>query len=354
MADFPDRKSAALALRALKDRDATGEVSGWRRVAVLLVSLGEELAADLMKDLDTDEVEQVVAAIADLKTVPREIREEVVAQFEEQLSAGRFAISGGARVARDMLEAALGEDKAQEVLQRLGQGKKSEAFGLLDNADPAQVTPFLMQQHPQTVALILSQINAERAAGFLNRLPATLQADVAHRIATLEPVSPEVLSALEETLAEELPGILSGQHAVDGPKVVANILNRVGSGLERDVLQRLDAQDPEMAEQIRNEMFVFDDLARLNAREVDIVIQNIEYKDLVIALKSAGKGAVTTILSAMSERRQQLLLDDLNALPPMRLTEVEEAQMRILQQLRRLEEQQLIVLARGDEDDTYV
>ena len=354
MADIPDMKGAALALRALKDQDAPDELSGWRQVAVLLVSLGQELAAELMKDLDTDEVEQIAEAIAALKTVPGEVQEQVVAEFEEQLSSGRFAASGGEQVARGMLEAALGKDKAQEVLDRLGHGAKSDAFGMLDKADPAQVAPFLTHQHPQTIALILSQINAERAAGLLNLLPGPLQADVAHRIATLEPVSPEVLSALEETLLEELPDVLSGQHTVDGPKVAADILNRVGSGLERDVLQRLDAQDPEMAEQIRNQMFVFDDLARLNAKEVDIALQHIDPKDLVIALKSAGKGVVSTILSAMSERRRQLLLDDLNALPPTRLKDVEEAQLRILQHVRRLEEQQLIKLARGDEDDTYV
>jgi flagellar motor switch protein FliG len=347
-------KNAAMVLRALRDPDAKDAVSGWQRVAVLLVSLGQELAAQLMRDLDTDEVEQIAEAIAAIKTVPREVQEQVVAEFEEQLSSGRLAISGGEQVARGLLESALGADKAQEVLARLGRGKKTDGFGMLDNADPAQVTPFLMQQHPQTAALILSQITAERAAGFLNHLPAAVQADIAHRIATLDAVSPEVLSALDETLLEELPNILSGRHAVNGPKVAAEILNRVGPGLEKSVLERLDAQDPEMAEQIRNEMFVFDDLARLNPKEVDIVIQHVDYRDLVVAMKSPGKGTVTTILSAMSERRRQLLLDDLNALPPMRLTEVEEAQLRILQQVRHLEEQQLIKLAHGNEDDTYV
>ena len=354
MADTPEMKSAALVLRALKDSESSDELSGWRRVAVLLVSLGQELAADLMKDLDSDEVEQIAKAIADLKTVPREVQEQIVAEFEQQLASGRFPASGGEQVARGMLETALGKEEAQRVLDRLGHGAKSDAFSMLDNADPAQVSTFLTQQHPQTIALILSQIDAQQTAGLLNRLPGSLQADVAHRIATLEQVSPEVLSALEETLLEELPDVLSGQQAVDGPKVAADILNRVGSGIERDVLQRLDAQDPEMAEQIRNQMFVFDDLARLNKKEVDLLLQHIEHEDLVMALKSAGKRVLATIMSAMSERRQQLLLDDLNALPPTRLKDVEEAQLRILQHVRRLEEQQLIKLARGDEDDTYV
>lgn len=355
MADLPDMKDAALALRALKDKDGPGgESSGWRQVAVLLVSLGEELAAELLQGLDTAEVEQIARAIADLESVSRETQERAVAEFEAQLSAGRFPASGGERVARDMLEAALGADGARAMWARMGRrDSAANAFELLNEADPAQVAPFLAQQHPQTIALILSQIEAGSAAALLDSLPPGVHADIAHRIATLEQVSPDILDALEETLREELPA-LSGARAVDGAKVAADILNRVGSSVEKRVMGRLDAQDPETAEQIRDEMFVFDDLSRLNSKEVAILLQHVDHDDVVVSLKSAGKGTVEALLAAVSERRRQLILDDLAALPPMRLKDVEEAQQRIVQHVRRLEEQQLIKPARGGADDTYV
>ena len=356
MSELPDLKSAAMALRALKEEgeaDGLDELSGWRRVATLLVSFGEELAAEMMQHLDDDEVEQITRVIADLKSVPREQQRQVVAEFEAKLSSGALPAAGGEQFVRDMLESAFGTDRAQQMLERMGR-RKTSAFKLLDGADPAQVAPFIAQQHPQTIALILSQLKPDKAAGLLDLMPTTLQSDVAHRIATLEQVSPEVLNALEETLVEELSDALSGQQSVDGTKVAAEILNRVGSSLERNVLDRLDAQDPEVAAQIRDEMFVFDDIARLDSREIDVVLQNADHKELVVALKAAGKGVLDRVLGAMSERRQQLLLDDLAALPPMRLSEVEQGQLRIVHQMRALEEQGLIRLARGDTDDEYV
>ena len=194
----------------------------------------------------------------------------------------------------------------------------------------------------------------DKAAGLLDRFPLQLQSDVAHRIATLERVSLDVLAALEESLIDELRDLLSGHRQVDGTKVVADILNRVGSGLERTVLNRLDSQDPEVAEQIRNEMFVFDDIARLKLKEIEIVLESVDRNELVVALKAAGKGVLKQILGVMSERRQQRLLEDLAALPPIRLSEVQQIQLRILQQLRQLEERDLIELVRGDTDETYV
>lgn len=194
----------------------------------------------------------------------------------------------------------------------------------------------------------------DKAPGLLDRFPLQLQSDVAHRIATLERVFPDVLAALEESLIDELRDLLSGHRQVDGTKVVADILNRVGSGLERTVLNRLDSQDPEVAEQIRNEMFVFDDIARLKPKEIEIVLESVDRNEFVLALKAAGKGVLKQILGVMSERRQQRLLEDLAALPPIRLSEVQQIQLRILQQLRQLEERGLIELVRGDTDETYV
>ena len=344
-----------MALRALKGSDdETEALPGWRRVAVLLASLGEDLAADLLRQMDDSEVEEITRAITEVGSVPKELRAQVVEEFEAQLEAGTLPSAGGERYAKDLLESAFGTERAQKLWNQMGSRTGESAFRLLDSADPAQVAPFIAQQHAQTIALILSQMRPDKAAGLLDRFPLQLQSDVAHRIATLERVSPDALAVLEESLIDELRDLLSGHRQVDGTKVVADILNRVGSGLERTVLNRLDSQDPEVAEQIRNQMFVFDDIARLKPKEIEIVLESVDRNELVVALKAAGKGVLKQILGVMSERRQQRLLEDLAALPPIRLSEVQQIQLRILQQLRQLEERDLIELVRGDTDETYV
>ena len=261
-------------------------------------------------------------------------------------------VRGGDDVARGMLEQALGEEAATKMWEEMGRGKR-KGFALLDRSDASQVAAFIAKQHPQTIALILTQLRAEKAAAILGRLPEALQTDVAHRIATLEGISPDILRQVEEALVDELEDVLSGAQAVEGVRVAADILNRIGSRLEKSVLQNLDAKDPEVAEEIRNRMFTFDDLARLEKRDLEAVLQQVEPGELTVALKSAGKGVLDAVLNTMSERRQQRMLEDLADLPRMRLSEVEEAQQRIVQQARQLEDQGLISLTGGDED-SYV
>ena len=344
-----------MALRALKGSDDEADVlSGWRRVAILMASFGEDIAAELLRQMDDSEVEEITRAITEIKSVPQEIRTQVVKEFEAQLEAGALPAAGGERYARGVLESAFGADRAREMWDQMGGQSDASAFKLLNSADAAQVAPFIAQQHPQTIALILSQMSPDKAAALLDRFPVQLQSDVAQRIATLQQVSPDVLSTLQESLIDELRDVLSGHRQVDGTKVAAEILNRVGTGLERSVLDRLDAQDPHVADQVRNEMFVFDDIARLPKGDIEILLENVEQKELVVALKAAGKGVMEKILEVMSERRQQLLLDDLAALPSIRLSEVQQIQLRIVQQLRQLEDQGAIRLNRDEPDETYV
>ena len=327
------------------------ELSPWHKVAVLFVALGEELSGQLMGRFDEDEVEQVTRAIADLKNVPAELQDEVLLEFERLLQ-GDVPARGGMDFLRGMLSQALGEERAQEMLDRLGRQKSG--FRLLRDADPAQVAPFLAQEHPQTLALILSQLEAAQAAAILGQLPGAMQADVAHRIATLERIPPEILQDVEQSLETLLKDVLGGKSEVGGTKVAADMLNLTGAYTEKNVLDRLDAADPEVAEEVRSHMFVFDDLARLSDDDMYVVLHNVESKDLLISLKAAGKGVRDKILSCMSERRRVQLLEDLAVLPKMRLSEVEEVQTRIVNQVRQLEEQGVVDLGRGGADDTYV
>jgi len=319
----------------------------WQRVAVLMVALGQDLAAELMRQFSDDEVTHITRAIADLKTVPQHLQDEVLAEFEDDLSAGRLPTFGGETFAKGLLEQALGSERAAELWGRMG--RKRTSFTALEGADPRQVAPYIGREHPQTIALIMTQVSATQAAAILQHLPASLQTEVARRIATLERVSPEVLAEVEEGLAQVLEP-LSGEHRpVEGARVAADILNRIGATLERNVLNQMDAADPEVAEQVRSRMFTFDDIARLSEADLRLVMQNVEVKDLLVAMKAAGKGVMDCVLKQMSERRQRQFLEDLEALPRMRLSEVEEVQMRLVQQMRQLEEQGAIRLPHGDE-----
>ena len=327
------------------------ELSPWHKIAVLFVVLGEELSGRLMQYFGEAEVELVTRAITDLKNVPTQLQDEVLREFEDLLQ-GDIPAQGGVDFVSKMLNQALGAQRAEEILGRLGQPQSG--FKLLKDADPVQVAPFLAQEHPQTLALILSQLEAAQAAAFLGQWPAALQGDVAHRIATLENIQPEILQDVEASLETMLRDVLGGNRNVGGSKVVADILNLTGASMEKRVLDRLDASAPEVAEEVRSRMFGFDDLAGLSDDDMRLVLQSVDPQDLLISLKSAGKGVRDKIFTCMSERRRVQLLEDLAVLPKMRLSEVEEVQGRMVQLVRQLEEQGVVHLARGGADDTYV
>jgi flagellar motor switch protein FliG len=225
---------------------------------------------------------------------------------------------------------------------------------MLKNVAPDQIAPFLSHEHPQTIALILSQLEPVQAAGILARLPEAMQADVAYRTATMENITPNVIKQIEEGLESSLRDILGGNQDVGGPKVVADILNLTGSSTEKNVLDQMDAQDPQVSESIRNLMFVFDDIKRLYDREIQTLLREVDQKDLVISLKAASEELKNKILSNMSEKVRTFITEEMEFLGPMRLSEVEAVQLRIVQQVRRLEEQGQITIVRGDADNQYV
>ena len=324
----------------------------WHKVAVLMVALGEEAAGELMRYFDEDDIVQVAQAVVDLKNVPPELQDSVLLQFEGVLQEDAPS-SGGIDFARGLLERTLGPEKAAEMLGR-ATGNANSGFKMLRTVDPAQVAPFIAQEHSQTIALILSQADPPQAAAILEQLPAARQAEVVHRIATLGHIAPEVLDEVEQTLEAIFKDAMGIKRVVGGSHVVAEILNVAGSRLEKSVLERIDNADPEVAEQIRNHMFVFDDLAILTDADMQMVVRHIEIKDLQIALKTAGKAVSDRFFSVLSERARVRLLEDMDALPSMRISEVEEVQMRIVQQVRQLEEQQIIRIPRSGDADQFV
>ena len=225
---------------------------------------------------------------------------------------------------------------------------------MLRNVPPDQIAPFISHEHPQSIALILSQLEADQASGILALLPERLQSDVASRIATMENITPNVLKEIEESVEASLRDMLSGNQDVGGPEAVADILNLTGSSVEKNVLDNIDAQDPEVAEPVRNPMFVFDDISKLTDREIQTLMLEVDQKDLVVALKSASEEMKENVLGNMSERVRTFITEEMEFQGPMRLSEVEEVQLRIVQQVSQLEEQGQVTIVRGDSDDQFV
>ena len=310
-----------------EDEDANEDgLTPQQTVAVVMVALGEDVSGEVMKHLSDYEIEEITQAIAGLKNVSVEVMDRVIEEFEQLLMAGEWISQGGVDFARAALERAVGPRKAQEILDRIT-SQISAGFYMLRNVPPDQIAPFISHEHPQSIALILSQLEADQASGILAQLPELLQSDVAYRIATMENITPNVLKEIEESLEESLRDMLGGNQDVGGPKVVADILNLTGSTVEKNVLDNMDAQDPEVSESVRNLMFVFDDIAKLTDRELQALMREVDQADLVIALKSASDEMKDKILGNLSERVRTFITEEMEFAGPMRLSEVEEVQL---------------------------
>ena len=330
------------------------ELPARRKVAILMIALGQETTAEVMKYLADVEVEQIAQSISELDVVTTEQEDEVLEEFESLLLAGKYVSQGGMDFDRGALEKALGPRKAQALLDRVS-STTSSGFYMLKNVDPNQIIPFVSKEHPQTISLILSQLDPNQAAGALNGLSEEMQSDVAFRIAQMENISPQVLRELEDSLAQDLQAIMTGQITeIGGPKAVAEILNSTGRSTEKAVLERLDAMDLELAEEVRNQMFVFDDIAKLTDREIQMILREVDTKDLAVALKGANEEMQDRIFGNMSERVGTMLKEEMQFGGPVRMSDVEEVQLRIVQSVRQLEEAGQVTIIRGDSNDTFV
>jgi flagellar motor switch protein FliG len=281
------------------------------------------------------------------------MQDKVLGEFKQYLLAGEWVSHGGMDFARGALERAVGPRKAQEILDRVA-STVSSGFYTLKNVAPEQVAPFISHEHPQTIALILSQLDPNQGSGILSQLPERLQADVSYRIATMENITPAVLKEIEEALEASLRDILGGNQDVGGPKVVADLLNLTGSSVEKNVLDQMDAQDPEIAEAVRNLMFTFADIAKLTDREIQLVLDECDRRHVAIGLRAAEEPLKQKVLSNLSEEDRTFVTEEMGRLGPIRLSEVEEIQLRIVQQVRMLEEQGKLTIVRGDAADDFV
>jgi len=334
--------------QALKPENLTGA----QKVAVFLMAVGPDKAAELTKGFSPEELEAVTLEIARLDSVPRSVTEAVLAEWRELEKAAESLAAGGVDYARQILERALGPQKAMTVLRRIeNQLNDGSGFRTLRQADPDQLSTVLRNEHPQVVALILAHLPPEHTAAVLNRLPAALGADVLFRMARMEKVLPDVLQAIEQALGtESMLSLSTDMSLAGGPAAVAAVLNLVPTSIERDLLEGLSTRDPALADEIKNLMFTFDDLVKLDDRSLQRVLRDVEVKELALALKAASEEVKGKILSTMSQRAVAALKEEMEFLGAVRLRDVEAAQGAIVKIVRALEEAGEIVISAGNED----
>ena len=331
------------------------QLTGRQRAAIFLITIGSEVASEIFKHLRDEEVEMLIFEMARLDKVTPEEKEFVLNEFNDLMMAQGFITAGGIDYAREVLERALGTQKAIDVISRLTSSLQTRPFDFIRRTDPQHLLNFIQNEHPQTIALILCYLEAQKAAMILSSLPHQIQADVAKRIAIMERVSPEVLREIERVLERKLSTLASEEYAATGGiDAVAEVLNLADRGTEKTIIEALEEDDPELAEQIKKKMFVFEDVVLLDDRAIQRVLREVDNQELAKALKSIDAEVQEKILKNMSRRAASLLREDMDFMGPVRLKDVEDCQQKIVNVIRKLEDAGEIIVARGGEEDLIV
>ena len=327
-----------------------------QKAAVLVVALGTDTSPKILKELNESEIERLTLEIANLRDIPPSIEARVLKETSEIIMAQQYITQGGVDYARRLLEKALGKDKTSEILRKLEGAIRQTGFGLLKNIDPKQLINFIQNEHPQTISLILTQLSSQTAAAILSELPTELQADVAYRIATMEKISPDVIKELEGVLETQFADVGGRDLSVSGgTKIVAEILNLIEGSIEKSIMEGLETENAELASEIKNLMFVFEDIVSLDNRSIQRVLKEVETRDLSIALKAASEEVRSKIFSNVSERVASMIKEEMEYMGPMRLSDVEGTQQKIVESIRRLQEEgQIIIAGRGGKEELVV
>lgn len=327
-------------------------LTGREKAAIFLVSVGPEVSADIFKHLKEDEVEELTFEIARLERVDTEERDVVLMEFQELMMAQDFIVTGGVDYAREVLERALGTQKAVDIINRLTSSLQTKPFDFVRRTDPTHLINFIQSEHPQTIALILSYLDPQKGADILSNLSHEIQADVAKRIATMDRTSPEILREVERVLERKLSTLASEDYtSAGGIDAVVAILNNADRSTERNIIEALEEDDPDLAEEIKKKMFVFEDVITIDDKSIQRVLRHVDTGDLAKALKAVDHEVQDKIYRNMSKRAAQMLKEDMEYMGPVRLKDVEEAQQKIVNIIRKLEEQGDIVLSRGQDDE---
>lgn len=330
-------------------------LTGKQKAAIFLVSLGSEISAEIFKHLREDEIETLTFEIARLESVEADFKDAVLEEFQELMQAQNFITAGGIDYARELLEKSLGSQKAIDIINRLTSSLQVRPFDFIRRTDPAHLLNFIQQEHPQTVALILAYLEPNKASYILQNIPEELQSDVARRIATMDRTSPDVLREVERVLEKKLSSLSSEDYtAAGGVESIVEILNLVDRSSEKTIIESLEEEDPDLAEEIKKRMFVFEDIVMLDDRAIQKVMREVDTQELAKALKAVDTEVQDKIFRNMSKRAAAMLKEDMEFMGPVRLKDVEESQQKIVSTIRRLEDSGEIVIARSGEDELVV
>ena len=332
---------------------ATAQMTGLRKAAILLVQLGTEHSAQIMKTLRPAEVEALSAEIARLDSVDVDTLDEVLEEFRQLAQARQYYVQGGVNFAEEVLIATMGQDKAHEVMQRLTASLVEMPFEFLRRVDAKLILSYLQDEHPQTITLVLAHMQPDAAAIILSGLAPEIQAEVAHRLAIMDRTSPEIVKQVEAHLERRLSTLVqaSDYSNVGGLMSLVDVINQSDRTTERLILEGLEKRDLELAEEVRAHMFMFEDIVGLDDRAIQVVLRKVDSKDLAVALKGVRDDVREKITRNMAERAALALADEISILGPVRLKQVEEAQAVVIRHIRMLEEAGEIVVSRGGSDD---
>lgn len=337
---------------AAKNED---HISGTQKAAILLIALGPEKSATIFKHLKEEEIEELTLEIANTRSVTPQVKEEIINEFYEVCLAQQYIAEGGINYAKELLEKALGAEKAMDVIGRLTASLQVKPFEFVRKTDPSQLLNFIQDEHPQTIALILSYLSPAQSALVLSALSPDRQADVVKRIAMMDRTSPDVIKEVERILESKLSNLVNQDYSiVGGVDAVVDILNTVDRGTEKHIMETLEIEEPEMADEIRKKMFVFEDILLLDDRAIQRVLRDVDNGDLAMALKGANEEVQNAIFNNMSKRLAVMIKEDMDFMGPVRMKDVEEAQQKIVNVIRKLEDSAEIVISRGGGDEIIV
>ena len=334
----------------------TSDIAGIQKAALLLIALDVETASEVFKYLDASIVEQISTEISKVKNIPSQVVDLVMDEFYTMATARQYVLEGGIEYAQALLEKSFGAGKASEIIEKVRSLTTLKGFDVLKKADSAQLVSFLNKEHPQTMALILSHLNPNQTAEALQELPENVRDDVVYRIATLGKISPQTLKQIEKVV-DDMAGFSMSQSLskIGGTKSLANILNKTNASMSKEILERLEQEDADVAQEVKRLMFLFDDILHIQDKDVQRVLREVDRKDLALALKVADDKLKDKIFANMSERGSDLLKEELQYMGMVKLKEVEAAQAKIIDLIKMLEEAGEITLnLRGSKEEVYV
>lgn len=333
----------------------TADLTGLQKAAILFIIVGPEKASKVFRFLKDDEVESLTLEIANMKNITADVKDEVLYEFYEVCLAQHYVSEGGIEYANDLLKKTFGEDRAKEIIGKLTDSLQVRPFEFVRKTDPSQLLNFIQDENTQTIALILSYLSVNQAATIIGALSPEKQADVAKRIAQMDRTSPDTIRDVEHVLERKLASLVNQDYTIaGGVDAIVDILNTVDRSTEKHIMETLEIEEPELADEIRKKMFVFEDILSLDDRSIQRVLREVDNNDLAVALKSVNEEVQGVIFKNLSKRQADMIRDDMDFMGPVRLKEVEEAQQKIVNVIRKLEDSGEIVISRGGGDEIVV